>query len=75
MKNYIDIYNNKNMKCGYTSYPIKINKKCIEIDEINKNNVESCSFVGVTLDILIGLIYFLNKYDTYVFNINIKFYK
>ena len=59
-----DIYKNSNQKCGYTSYPQKISKKCIELNTINKStSVELCSFVGITLDILIGLIYLLKKHS------------
>ena len=60
----VDLYNNKDIKCGYTSYPFKINKKCIDIIGISSNDKvsELCSFVGVTLDILVGLIYLLDKY-------------
>lgn len=56
-----DIYNNEKEKCGYTSFPEKKTKKCISVNETNI--VELCSFVGVTLDVLIGLIYLLNKYE------------
>ncbi len=52
---------NKNSSCSNTSYPQKKNKQCIFVDSLNK--VEMCTFTGITLDILIGLIYLLNKYD------------
>ncbi|QKF93772.1 ankyrin repeat protein [Fadolivirus algeromassiliense] len=47
-------------KCGYSSYPVKNSRKCIDIEQPTK--VELCSFVGITLDILFGLIYLLNKH-------------
>ena len=56
-----DIHKNKNNDCTNTSYPTKKFKKCIEIESNSK--VELCSFTGITLDILIGLIYLLNNYD------------
>jgi|694.fasta_scaffold128050_2 ankyrin repeat protein len=56
-----DIYNNKSAKCNYSSYPQKKSSKCIKLDPISK--VEMCSFTGITLDILIGLIYLLKNYD------------
>lgn len=56
-----NIYKSQNQKCDYTSYPQKISKKCINIQSISK--IEACSFVGVTLDILIGLIYLLQKFN------------
>ena len=55
------IYQDKKAECGNTSIPQKLNKKCIVLDE--RNNVELCSFVGITLDILLGLVYLLNKYN------------
>lgn len=47
-------------KCNYTSYPSKKNKKCVQLE--TTDNVEFCTFTGITLDILIGLIYLLNKH-------------
>lgn len=55
-----DIYLNKSSKCGYTSYPQKIDKRCITIDEGKR--LEVCTFTGISLDILFGLLYLLNKY-------------
>ena len=57
----MDIHKNKNNTCSNTSYPQKKMKKCINLNINTK--VESCSFTGVTLDILIGLIYLLNNFD------------
>lgn len=56
----LDISNNKNSSCDYTSYPTKKSKKCIKIKEYK--NVEMCTFTGIELDILSGLIYLLNKH-------------
>ncbi|ARF09818.1 ankyrin repeat protein [Indivirus ILV1] len=62
MKKLNELYKNENLQCGNTSYPFKINKKCIDtISDIEKPS-ELCSFVGVTLDILCGLVYLLDKY-------------
>lgn len=50
----------QNDTCTYTSFPVKINKSCININFDKKQ--ENCNFVGITMDILIGLIYLLNKH-------------
>ncbi|ARF11749.1 ankyrin repeat protein [Klosneuvirus KNV1] len=55
-----EIYKNNDQKCGYTSYPQKKFKQCIDID--NLTNVEVCTFTGETLEILIGVIYLLSKH-------------
>lgn len=52
--------------CNELSYPVKKNKQCVKIsNKINEgiNNLEFCSFTGLTLDVLIGLIYLLTKHD------------
>jgi len=59
-KKLLDITINENESCDNRSYPIKVNKQCIDIQLTNR--VEVCSFVGITLDIIIGLIYLLKKY-------------
>lgn len=59
-KKLYDIYKDDVAKCDYISYPVKINKKCIDIKE--GTTVDYCTFTGITLDILIGLIYLLNKH-------------
>lgn len=55
-----DIYKNENQKCGYSSYPYKKFRKCIDID--TASSVDICTFAGETLEILIGVIYLLNKH-------------
>ncbi len=60
-KKLMDIYKSGKDICGYTSYPTKINKKCIIITEDKR--VESCTFTGITLDILMGLLYLLKKHS------------
>lgn len=55
-----EMYKNNNQECGNTSYPQKKNKKCIDVD--GSSNVELCTFTGETLEILIGVIYLLNKH-------------
>jgi len=47
-------------KCYERSFPTKI-KMCININE--GNNLDFCSFIGSTLDVLIGLIYILKKHS------------
>lgn len=49
--------------CDVVSYPQKANKKCHLLRENKMANLEFCTFVGITLDILIGLIYLLKKHD------------
>lgn len=55
-KKLIDSYTNENY---FSSYPIR--KDFVKLS-INNNTVEFCTFTGVTLDILIGLIYLLEKH-------------
>lgn len=58
-----EIHKNNKESCGNASYPTKISKRCIQITNVNSDfKVEMCSFVGITLDILVGLIYLLNKH-------------
>ena len=57
----LEIYNSKIDKCEYTSYPSKKNKKCIIIK--HGSDVEHCTFTGITLDVLIGLIFLLKKHS------------
>ena len=71
----VNLYNDKNLKCGESSYPIKINKKCIQLNDINENNIELCSFVGVTLDVLCGLIYLLRNHKSSCSTITSNFIK
>jgi len=69
--NLYNIYkNNPNSTCIDTSYPNDINKKCIKFDN---NNIKSCTFTGITLDILVGLIYLLKKHKTACSTLNINF--
>nr|QBK89057.1 MAG: ankyrin repeat protein [Mimivirus LCMiAC02] len=58
----LEIYNSKIDKCEYTSHPSKKNKKCIIITHGSK--VEQCTFTGITLDVLVGLIFLLKKHST-----------
>ncbi len=59
-KKLMDLYESDESRCGDTSYPVQINKKCIQLEDLN--NVEFCTFTGVALDVLIGLIYLLSKH-------------
>lgn len=49
-------------KCDkYCSYPIKEGAQCIKI---NKNEeIESCNFVGLSIDVLFGVIYLIKKHQ------------
>lgn len=54
------IINNNN---NNTSYPTKLNKKCINVSQQQcTTNSTSCTFTGTTLDVLSGLIYLLKKH-------------
>ena len=68
-----NIYQSNESLCNFTSYPIKQSHKCIEFKEADK--VELCSFVGSTLDILIGLIYLLKTHDSACSTISTNFVK
>ncbi len=46
--------------CKLTSYPQTKNKVCIYVEE--GENIPVCTFTGNTLDVLLGLVYLLNKY-------------
>lgn len=56
----INISKNNNASCKNSSFPKKKTKKCIQINDID--NIEFCNFVGITFDILMGLIYLLQKH-------------
>lgn len=47
--------------CTNQSFPIKKATLCVDITEGNR--VDYCTFVGTTLDILIGLIYLIKKHS------------
>lgn len=47
-------------RCGEESYPVKSGDRCIKLQK--NSSVESCTFTGVILDNLIGLIYLLDKH-------------
>lgn len=47
--------------CDIISYPIRKYKKCINID--TSKRLEFCTFTGINLDILFGLINLLNKHS------------
>ncbi len=61
-----EIYNNCNFckKCNncidYSSYPIKQGGKCIKVGKYEQT--EMCYFVGLSVDVLIGLLYLLEKH-------------
>lgn len=65
------IYNENSSRCEDVSYPLKINKRCLLIEE--STPVEYCSFVGITLDILVGMIYLLQKHPQACSTINTEF--
>ena len=70
-KKIVDLYKKKSSSCGNTSYPSKINKKCIRISQ--GKELEHCSFTGITLDVLTGLIYLLNKHNFACSTLNTNF--
>jgi len=48
------------LTCQYTSYPITKNKVCIKLSE--GENLSICTFTGNTLDVILGLLYILEKH-------------
>lgn len=64
---------NKNYTCDSTSFPRKRNKTCVKLSK--ESNLEFCSFTGITLDILFGLIYLLKKFPTACSTIPTNFVK
>ena len=46
------------------SFPIKISDVMVDINL--GDNLEFCTFTGITFDILMGLIYLINDLTTYV---------
>lgn len=69
-----DLINNKEEnECLVTSYPKRKNSKCIKIDE--GNPIEFCTFTGMTIDILVGLIALLQKHKTATSTITGDFFK
>lgn len=61
MQKLIKLIKNRDATCENTSYPVKKSKECIRFDQVQ--DIEMCSFIGITLDILIGVIYLLSTYD------------
>lgn len=62
IKNKLDDHCNK---CGELSYPTnEVNCFLSDIKDKNKKQVKFCTYVGITLDIIIGLIYLLKKYPS-----------
>lgn len=55
------------------SYPIKKGGKCIKIGEYG--HTETCYFVGLSIDVLIGLLYLLNRHPNACSTINTSFIK
>lgn len=47
--------------CGLSSYPMLKNKVCIQLSE--GETLSICTFTGNTLDVLLGLLYLLEKHD------------
>lgn len=54
------LYNQKKYVCSDTSYPRKVGSRCLKLEADSR--VEVCTFTGLALDILFGLIYLLKKY-------------
>jgi hypothetical protein len=64
-KKLTELYKTRNTTCTNTSTPKKSNKTNKGCISVNANeNVEFCSFTGITLDILMGLIYLLKKHSS-----------
>jgi ankyrin repeat protein len=48
--------------CSLTSYPMTKNKVCIKLTE--GDNLNFCTFTGNTIDVLLGLLYLLEKHKS-----------
>lgn len=48
-------------ECGEFSFPVKKSYVCIDVSE--GENVKFCTYTGADIDILVGLIYLLKKYE------------
>jgi ankyrin repeat protein len=57
-----ELYKNKNPNCETNSYPQKKFTKCVHLDT-ESSNLELCTFTGETIEILLGLIFLLRKYN------------
>ena len=57
------IKDDKKANCSTKSFPVKRGRMCIKLDDIPMNNIQFCTFTGSTLDIILGLIYLLNKHN------------
>lgn len=76
MKKLHDLYKCKGTSSTCTkncSYPIKYGSKCIKIHKYE--HTETCNFVGVSIDILIGLIFLLNKHSNACSTLTTNFIK
>jgi hypothetical protein len=72
MQKLYKLYDCKTCQKGF-SYPRKQYKQCIQI---NKNEeIEACNFVGLSIDVLIGLLYLLNKHSNACSTITTNFIK
>ena len=58
---------------NYSSYPIKQGGKCIKIEQYEQ--IEMCHFVGLSIDVLIGLLYLLNKHSNACSTLTTNFIK
>jgi len=66
-----DVIKNKKSKKSKNSHPIKKDLVVIDIDEGIKMNY--CTFTGITLDVLIGVFYLLNKHKNICSTVSCNF--
>lgn len=74
-KKIIDIYQgNTKSDCVFeSSYPRKKNSTCVKLNE--GNSIDFCTFTGMTIDVLFGMIYLLNKHKNAISTITSDFIK
>jgi ankyrin repeat protein len=63
---YFFLETDKVYKCIVKSYPVKYNDNIQFINVHKYSNVNLCTYIGNTIDILFGLIYLLNSYSNVI---------
>jgi ankyrin repeat protein len=71
LKIYDKIKNNEKIECYDKSFPVKKYDKCIDLENI-KNSFFS-TFIGSTIDVLMGLIYLLKKHKNACSTLTVNF--
>jgi ankyrin repeat protein len=67
-----NMYYNEKLKTCEKSYPIKNKLLCLNLN--NDKQLNLCTFTGTTLDVLIGLIYLIKKYNLTCTTLSVNFF-